>query len=104
MPFICEGPQKNIGCTCEGQLYEGNANRTQSGSGVRCLPWKNHFLNSVLSPEEINKLRLDDYDDEFNHCRNPDGDTVPWCMVEGGEFDFCDVPECDPTICQSGIS
>ena len=104
MPFICEGPQKNIGCMCEGKLYLGNANRTVSGRGVPCLPWKNPYLTTVLSPEEVAKLKLDEQDDDFNHCRNPDGDSVPWCIVEGGEFDICDVPECDQTLCESGIS
>ena len=103
MPFICEGPQKNIGCMCDGKPYQGNANRTVSGAGVRCLPWKNNpFLKTVLSQEEIDNLHLDAHGDDFNHCRNPDGDNLPWCIVEGGEFDICDVPECDPSICESG--
>ena len=104
MPLICEGPQKNIGCMCDGQPYQGNANRTVSGVGVPCLPWKNNpFLNNILSPEEIENLDLDTHDDNFNHCRNPDGDDVPWCIVTGGEFDICDVPECEQSQCGSGI-
>ena len=88
---------------CDGKLYEGVANRTVSGSGVRCLPWKNNpYLSNVLGPEEIEKLNLDTKDSDFNHCRNPDGDDLPWCIVEGGEFDICDVPECDPARCGSG--
>ena len=103
IPFICEGPQKDIGCMCDGKLYTGVANRTVSGAGVRCLPWKNNpYLSNVLGPEEIEKLNLDTKDSDFNHCRNPDGDDLPWCIVEGGEFDICDVPECDPARCGSG--
>ena len=58
-----------------------------------------------MSEEEILKLELDKQnDDSFNHCRNPDGDSTPWCIVEGGEYDYCDVPECDVSVCQSGIT
>ena len=50
MPMICEGPQKNIGCMCDGEFYQGNANRTVSGVGVPCLQWKNNpFLQSFFS-------------------------------------------------------
>ena len=102
LPFICEGPQKNIGCTCEEKPYLGNANRTVSGIGVPCVPWKNHFVSNILSQEELETLKLDEHDDAFNHCRNPDGDSIPWCIVENGEFDYCDIPECDAAICKSG--
>ncbi len=29
-----------------------------------------------------------------NYCRNPDGDTAPWCIAPNGEFDYCDIPLC----------
>ena len=79
---------------CIGQLYEGDANRTVSGVGVPCLPWNNPYLYNILSLEEIAKLNLDQQDDNFNHCRNPDDDISPWCIVEGGQIDNCDVPLC----------
>ncbi len=30
-----------------------------------------------------------------NFCRNPDGDSAPWCIAPNGEFDYCDIPECE---------
>ena len=27
-------------------------------------------------------------------CRNPDGKKQPWCYVEGGDWEYCDIPFC----------
>ena len=40
-----------------------------------------------------------------NFCRNPDGDTAPWCIAPNGEFDYCDIPKCgDQAAGGGGIS
>lgn len=35
-----------------------------------------------------------------NYCRNPDGDSRPWCWVRSNrnEFDYCVVPRCSELV------
>ena len=80
LPFICEKPQKDIGCyEGNGASYQGIANRGEAGD--LCLNWTSPYLNSVLNEAQIANLG----DLNHNHCRNPDNDDAPWCI---GNFFF----------------
>lgn len=93
LPFVCERPQKDIGCIVgNGESYSGNANRGESGDA--CQPWDSPHLGFVLDPENIHKLGNLEGN---NFCRNPDGDSSPWCIAPNGEFDYCDIPQCPET-------
>ena len=89
LPYICEKPQKNIGCVeGNGENYQGIADRGESG--VKCQPWNSPYLSMVLDDDKIKNLG----DLNTNYCRNPDGDVAPWCIAPNGEFDYCDIPKC----------
>lgn len=34
---------------------------------------------------------------EENYCRNPDGETAPWCYTtdKGVRWEYCEIPSCD---------
>ena len=75
LPFICERPQKDIGCyEGNGASYQGIANRGEAGD--LCLNWTSPYLNMVLNEAQIANLG----DLNHNHCRNPDNDDAPWCI------------------------
>lgn len=58
-------------------IYTGTKSRAISG---RCQYWNN---TDFWGNKGLIK----------NYCRNPDGDTQPWCMIRGG-WDYCDIPRC----------
>ena len=91
LPSICEGPQRDIGCleTERGTEYRGRANRGETGD--LCRPWNSPELSFVLDEDKIANLGPLESN---NFCRNPDGDTAPWCIAPNGEFDYCDIPKC----------
>lgn len=99
LPFICERPQKDIGCiNGRGEYYKGTANRGESGD--LCEPWNSPYLTMVLDRDKINNLgNLTNN----NFCRNPDGDVSPWCIAPNGEFDYCDIPKCSESGGQNEI-
>lgn len=39
-------------------------------------------------------IRLGDLDGN-NKCRNPDGESSPWCFTGENEYDLCDIPSCE---------
>ncbi len=55
LPFICERPQKDIGCiNGKGEDYRGTANIGESGD--RCQPWDSPYLRMVLDESKIQNL------------------------------------------------
>jgi hypothetical protein len=48
LPFVCERPQRDIGClrNFKGSEYRGNANRGETGDP--CMPWESPELSFVL--------------------------------------------------------
>ncbi|CAG0898929.1 unnamed protein product, partial [Darwinula stevensoni] len=62
---------------------------------ISCGPWK------TVEHEEMTVLGFTDRDgnDEIhNFCRNPDGNTAPWCYNGEGdspEWEHCDLPFCN---------
>ncbi|KAM3863014.1 hyaluronan-binding protein 2-like [Diretmus argenteus] len=88
--------------TDEGESYRGTVSETEDGD--ECLFWNSHFVleNSIYpfkSVGEGNGLG------PHNFCRNPDGDSMPWCFIRKGPkllWDYCDVTECPETTDSAG--
>ncbi|XP_019947231.2 hyaluronan-binding protein 2-like [Paralichthys olivaceus] len=82
----------------DGESYRGHVSETDDGD--ECLYWNSHFIleqgtNPFTAFEDKDGLG------PHNFCRNPDGDTMPWCFYRRGRqllWDYCDVTECpEPT-------
>ena len=102
--YICEFPQKNVGCITEEDLggnYDGTLDRDMHG--FKCLDWD---TPSDENPDErlFETLGLTEDDDvnqlqwAHNYCRNPGGeDHSPFCFINtpnGTDYDYCEVPKC----------
>uniref|UniRef100_A0A5F9CES8 Tissue-type plasminogen activator n=1 Tax=Oryctolagus cuniculus TaxID=9986 RepID=A0A5F9CES8_RABIT len=103
--FVCQCPEGFVGKRCEvekngncylgkGQAYRGTHSLTTSGAS--CLPW-----NSMLLVGEKYTARQSNAEalglGKHNYCRNPDGDSKPWCHVLKNRklvIEYCDVPQC----------
>ncbi|KAL0104423.1 hypothetical protein PUN28_017273 [Cardiocondyla obscurior] len=92
--FICKRSYDDIGCVYgKGNQYTGQANVTVSGNA--CLPWGNERIArqlrvTVPSREIRDKLEM------HNYCRNPNPvkESRPWCYIETGRREYCDIPAC----------
>ncbi|CAB9527640.1 Hepatocyte growth factor-like protein [Seminavis robusta] len=75
-------------CTVDGTDYRGNVHQTKEG--IECQSW------SVQSPHEHphNPESFPQSGLEKNYCRNPDGDSGPWCYTTNLEiaWQYCTVP------------
>ncbi|KAM8851853.1 hyaluronan-binding protein 2 [Synchiropus picturatus] len=106
--FDCECPAGFRGRFCQvgpddcyeddGESYRGKVSETEDGD--TCLYWNSHFiLESGTDP--FNNFEDKDGLGPHNFCRNPDGDSSPWCFYRRGKrllWDHCDVTECpEPT-------
>ncbi|KRY10492.1 Neurotrypsin [Trichinella patagoniensis] len=85
LPFVCQVPAYHIDCIVgDGKTYAGNANVTENG--LPCLPWTNYKLKNIpLSSKQLGN---------HNFCRNPNGASKPWCMVDDKVRQNCDIPVC----------
>ncbi|XP_007484920.1 plasminogen isoform X2 [Monodelphis domestica] len=73
-----------------GENYRGNIAVTKSG--FTCQHWNTqtpHKHNRI--PEKFPCKHLDE-----NYCRNPDGESAPWCYTTNSEqrWEYCDIPLC----------
>ena len=61
----------------KGESFNGTIATTKSGY-------------SCVSQDKIDLLRNTPY------CRNPDGDSQPWCFINNstGLWEYCDIPRC----------
>ncbi|XP_056147952.1 hyaluronan-binding protein 2-like [Lampris incognitus] len=104
MDFDCECPPGFTGRFChvgpndcyigDGESYRGNVSETDDGD--ECLYWNSHFiLEEGIDP--FSSYKNNDGLGPHNFCRNPDGDSMPWCFIRRGRkllWDYCDVTEC----------
>ncbi|PAA71212.1 hypothetical protein BOX15_Mlig019787g1 [Macrostomum lignano] len=89
LPYICQklGTLTSDCYSQSGGNYRGEAARTDKGTP--CQPWsENRLVNSMTHPGQGLG--------EHNLCRNPDGDTKPWCWVdnERNVFGYCSLRLC----------
>ncbi|XP_007238647.3 hyaluronan-binding protein 2 [Astyanax mexicanus] len=80
--------------TGDGESYRGVVSETDDGDD--CLYWNSHFLldkgiNPFTTYEDPEGLG------PHNFCRNPDGESRPWCFIRLGKklrWDHCNVRKC----------
>ncbi|XP_074165484.1 plasminogen isoform X1 [Sminthopsis crassicaudata] len=72
-----------------GENYRGTIAVTKSG--LTCQHWNSQTPHKHnRTPENFPCKGLDE-----NYCRNPDGESAPWCYTTSEErWEFCDIPSC----------
>uniref|UniRef100_UPI00398EFC69 tissue-type plasminogen activator isoform X3 n=1 Tax=Pristiophorus japonicus TaxID=55135 RepID=UPI00398EFC69 len=89
--------QQSLGSECvtqTGAAYRGT--RSYSRSGSHCLSWDSEAVRNKLANAWIpnaHRLGLGSH----SHCRNPDGDSKPWCHIRRGRevtWEYCNIPPC----------
>ncbi|KAG8583052.1 hypothetical protein GDO81_008263 [Engystomops pustulosus] len=74
-----------------GESYKGNISVTTTGK--KCQAWASQQPHShARTPNNYPCKNL-----ENNYCRNPDGESMPWCYTTDAatRWEYCDVPSCD---------
>ncbi|XP_075457642.1 tissue-type plasminogen activator isoform X2 [Ascaphus truei] len=103
--YLCHCARGFTGVHCEtdtqvtcyegsGETYRGAQSVTQSGA--ECVNWNSTALSERrYNTQHINAQQLGLGNHKY--CRNPDGDSKPWCYVfkEGGyNWEYCAVAAC----------
>ncbi|XP_041939750.1 hyaluronan-binding protein 2 [Alosa sapidissima] len=73
----------------DGESYRGFVSVTEDG--VNCLPWNSHLIPGGVLDDSIDGLGPHSY------CRNPDGESAPWCFIRKKkklDWDFCNIRKC----------
>jgi len=79
-----------------GALYAGHQTRTVSGK--KCALWTvANLKNSNVKATNPMNYPEANITEAVNYCRNPDGDSQPWCYTTdpNTRWEFCKVPRCD---------
>ncbi|XP_058591815.1 plasminogen [Neofelis nebulosa] len=92
----CTTPPPTSGPTYEclkgkGENYRGKVSLTVSGH--TCQRWSEQTPHKHnRTPENFPCKNLDE-----NYCRNPDGETTPWCYTTNSEvrWEYCQIPSCE---------
>uniref|UniRef100_A0A8B9IRQ4 Plasminogen n=1 Tax=Amazona collaria TaxID=241587 RepID=A0A8B9IRQ4_9PSIT len=75
----------------KGQSYRGTTSITASGK--KCQAWNSMFPHKhEKTPDRFPNADLRD-----NYCRNPDGDSSPWCFTTDPSvtWEYCSLKRCD---------
>ncbi|CAH2250846.1 plasminogen [Pelobates cultripes] len=75
----------------KGESYRGNIAVTVSGK--TCQSWSSQAPHKhSRTPENYPCKNL-----ERNYCRNPDGETMPWCYTTDSDsrWEYCEIPSCN---------
>ncbi|KAM6442238.1 urokinase-type plasminogen activator isoform 1-T1 [Liasis olivaceus] len=96
----CEIDVETSCYTGDGRDYRGTESVNENGEN--CLAWDSHMLKRWPYNEHMeNALELGL--GRHNYCRNPDGQSKPWCYVRRGyrtSVTPCDIPACQkPQTC-----
>ncbi|XP_031416401.1 hyaluronan-binding protein 2 isoform X3 [Clupea harengus] len=75
----------------DGESYRGFVSETVDKH--ECLPWNSHLIpgSGGNFNDSVDGLGPHSY------CRNPDGESVPWCFIKVNNtlrWEYCDVKEC----------
>uniref|UniRef100_A0A8D0GFD2 Plasminogen n=1 Tax=Sphenodon punctatus TaxID=8508 RepID=A0A8D0GFD2_SPHPU len=77
------------------QGYDYRGQIAVTTSGATCQHWSAQFPHKhARTPENYPCKAL-----EENYCRNPDGETMPWCYTTdpNKRWEYCNIPSCDST-------
>uniref|UniRef100_A0A8D2LR25 Plasminogen n=1 Tax=Varanus komodoensis TaxID=61221 RepID=A0A8D2LR25_VARKO len=80
--------------TGRGEDYRGNVDVT--ASGAKCQSWAAQTPHQHgRTPEAYPCKGL-----EENYCRNPDGETSPWCYTTdpNKRWEYCNIPSCGAVV------
>ncbi|XP_067100528.1 hyaluronan-binding protein 2 [Osmerus mordax] len=106
--FSCNCPGNYSGKFCQvdpndcyqedGENYRGTVSETEGGKD--CLNWNSFF---ILEKGGDPFTDYPDFDGigPHNNCRNPDGDSRPWCFVNKRgklRWDHCNVRSCSGSV------
>jgi len=95
---VCFGiPMRDVSCYYDdGVGYHGNADKTETGKP--CMNWSVAVKESKGS--SAGNFPDTTLEDAKNYCRNPDGDTKPWCYTTDAtaRWEYCDVPQCKKVL------
>ena len=58
---------------------------------MECGPWDSPEIGEWFDQEQL--ARLGPLEGN-NKCRNPDDEAQPWCLLGFGDYDVCDIPQC----------
>uniref|UniRef100_A0A8C6SIB9 trypsin n=1 Tax=Neogobius melanostomus TaxID=47308 RepID=A0A8C6SIB9_9GOBI len=102
--FTCSCPSGYTGKFCNvgpndcyednGDSYRGMVSVTQDGD--ECLDWNSYFILQKFGDPFTDYAGFDGLG-PHNFCRNPDGDSQPWCFIKKAlqlEWKYCDVRQC----------
>ncbi|XP_072523574.1 hyaluronan-binding protein 2-like [Salminus brasiliensis] len=100
--FRCVCPESYTGKFCQvgpDDCYEGDGESyrgfvSETVNELECLPWNSHLL-------PYSEFDEDDGVGPHNYCRNPDGESQPWCFVryQGKlQWDDCNVRRCPEPV------
>ncbi|KAH0622431.1 hypothetical protein JD844_024733 [Phrynosoma platyrhinos] len=89
-------PVSTVGRQClegNGENYRGKTSVTESGT--TCQSWAAQAPHKHARTPENYPCKHGGL--EENYCRNPDGETMPWCYTTDSNkrWEYCDIPSCD---------
>ncbi|XP_026531031.1 plasminogen [Notechis scutatus] len=97
IPRCATSPPAITGQQClvgNGEDYRGNVGVTESGK--TCQSWASQEPHAHgRTPENYPCKDL-----KANYCRNPDGETKPWCYTadSSSRWEYCNIAKCDDVI------